>query len=41
MSQKELAESVGVSRQPLNAIEGAKYSPSFEVAFRIGEVLGV
>lgn len=41
MSQKALAERVGVSRQTLNAIEGAKYSPSLEVAFRIAEVLGV
>jgi len=40
MSQKTLAERIGVSRQTLNAIEGAKYSPSLEVAFRIAEVLG-
>lgn len=40
MSQKALAERVGVSRQTLNAIEGAKYSPSLEVAFRIAEALG-
>ena len=40
ISQRELAERVGVSRQTLNAIEGAKYSPSLEVAFRIAEVLG-
>lgn len=40
MSQKALAERVGVSRQTLNAIEGAKYSPSLEIAFRIAEVLG-
>ena len=41
MSQKALAERIGVSRQTLNAIEGAKYSPSLEVAFRIAESLGV
>lgn len=38
MTQKELAEQVGVTRQTLIAIEGDKYSPSLEVAFRIAEV---
>lgn len=41
MTQKELAERVGVTRQTVNAIEGSKYSPSLEVAFRIAEVFGV
>jgi putative transcriptional regulator len=41
MSQKELADRIGVSRQTLNAIEGAKYSPSLDVAFKIAEVFGV
>lgn len=40
MSQKELAGRIGVTRQTVNAIEGAKYSPSLEVAFRIAEVFG-
>ena len=40
-TQKELAERVGVPRQTVNAIEGSKYSPSLEVAFRIAEVFGV
>lgn len=35
MTQQELAEQVGVSRQTINAIEAAKYSPSLELAFRI------
>ena len=39
MTQKELAKLVGVSRQTINAIEGDKYSPSLEVAFRIAHVL--
>lgn len=38
MTQKELAQRVGVTRQTLIAIEGDKYSPSLEVAFRIAEV---
>ncbi len=39
MTQKELAEYVGVSRQTINAIEGGKYPPSLEVAFRIANIL--
>lgn len=35
MTQQDLADRIGVSRQTLNAIEGSKYSPSLEVAFQI------
>lgn len=38
MTQKELAEKVGVTRQTIVAIENAKYSPSLELAFRIAHV---
>lgn len=38
MTQQELADRVGVSRQTINAIEAAKYSPSLEVAFRIAHI---
>lgn len=41
MTQQELAERVGVTRQTINAIEAGKYSPSLEVAFRIAVALGV
>ena len=41
MSQAALAEEVGVTRQTINAIEGDKYSPSLEVAFRIAAVFEV
>lgn len=41
MTQQELADSVGVTRQTVNAIEGNKYSPSLEVAFRIAQSLEV
>lgn len=41
MTQKDLAEQVGVTRQTINAIEQGKYSPSLEVAFRIALVFGV
>ena len=40
MTQQQLAEKVGVTRQTVNAIEGGKYSPSLEVAFRIAHVFG-
>ncbi len=40
MTQGDLATRVGVSRQTLNAIEGGKYSPSLEVAFKIARELG-
>lgn len=38
MTQKELADKVGVTRQTIMAIENAKYAPSLEVAFRIARV---
>ena len=41
MTQQELADLIFVTRQTVNAIEGDKYSPSLEVAFRIAEVFGV
>lgn len=41
MTQQELAERVGVTRQTVNAIELCKYSPSLEVAFRIAEIFRV
>lgn len=40
MTQQQLADQVGVSRQTINAIEAAKYSPSLEVAFRIARAFG-
>ncbi len=40
MTQQALATRSGVTRQTINAIEGGKYSPSLELAFRIAWVLG-
>ena len=40
LTQQELADAVGVTRQTINAIELGKYSPSLEVAFRIAAALG-
>ena len=41
MTQQQLAERIGVTRQTVNAIELGKYSPSLEVAFRIAAVFKV
>lgn len=41
MTQQELAEKAGVSRQTIIAVEAGKYSPSLELAFRIAEAFGV
>lgn len=41
MTQQELADKVGVTRQTIIAIENAKYSPSLELAFRIALVFNV
>ncbi|MEW2377442.1 putative transcriptional regulator [Micromonospora sp. M71_S20] len=41
MTQAELAERIGVTRQTLLAIEQGRYSPSLEMAFRIARVFGV
>lgn len=41
MTQQNLAEKVGVSRQTIVAIEKDKYSPSLEVAFKISNVFDV
>ncbi|MGN8225423.1 helix-turn-helix transcriptional regulator [Gracilimonas sp. BCB1] len=38
MTQAELADKVGVTRQTISAIEAAKYSPSLELAFKIATV---
>ncbi|TMR21751.1 helix-turn-helix transcriptional regulator [Nonomuraea turkmeniaca] len=41
MTQAELADRVGVTRQTIIAIEQSRYSPSLEVAFQIARVFGV
>jgi putative transcriptional regulator len=41
MTQQQLAEKAGASRQTILAIEAGKYSPSLELAFRIAKVFGV
>ena len=41
MTQQELAEKAGVSRQTIIAVEAGKYAPSLELAFRIADAFGV
>jgi putative transcriptional regulator len=41
MTQSELADRIGMTRQTIAAIEAGKYSPSLEAAFRIAHVFGV
>ena len=41
MTQLELAEKSGASRQTIIALEAGKYTPSLELAFRIAGVFGV
>jgi len=41
MTQLELAEKAGASRQTIMALEANKYTPSLELAFRIADVFGV
>jgi putative transcriptional regulator len=41
MTQADLADRIGVTRQTVIAIEQGKYSPSLELAFQIARVFGV
>lgn len=41
MTQHELAEKVGITRQTVIAMEQDKYSPSLETAFKVARALGV
>ncbi|MBU2883592.1 helix-turn-helix transcriptional regulator [Psychrosphaera sp. B3R10] len=41
MTQTELGEAVGVTRQTVAAIEQRRYAPSLETAFRIARVFNV
>ena len=40
MTQGQLAEKIGMTRQTIAAIEAGKYSPSLEAAFRIAHAFG-
>lgn len=40
ITQQELADLVGVTRQTINALENARYNPSLILAYKITKVLG-
>lgn len=41
MTQQQLADKAGVTRQTIIAIESGKYSPSLPLAFRIARAFGL
>ena len=41
MTQQQLGDAIGVTRQTVIAIEQNRYSPSLESAFRIARLFGV
>ena len=41
MSQADLAEAAGVSRQTINSIETGRYSASLELAFRLAKIFNL
>ena len=40
ITQQELADLVGVTRQTVNALENARYNPSLLLAYKITKILG-
>ena len=40
LTQQELANSVGVTRQTINALENSRYNPSLLLAYHIAKFLG-
>jgi putative transcriptional regulator len=41
LRQEDLADRLGVSRQTVISIEGGRYNPSLELAWRLSRALGV
>jgi putative transcriptional regulator len=41
MTQTDLADRVGVTRQTVHSIETGKYNPSIELALRLARALGL
>lgn len=41
LTQDNLAEKLGVTRQTINAIEKQRYNPSLELAFKLADFFGV
>ncbi|WP_238883854.1 helix-turn-helix transcriptional regulator [Clostridium sp. YIM B02551] len=41
LTQDQLAQELGVTRQTINAIENNKYNPTLELAIKTGRFLGI
>ncbi len=41
LTQEDLAEKVGVTRQTINAIEKSRYNPSLELVFKLARLFDV
>jgi len=41
ITQEELANTLGVTRQTINAIENNKYNPTLELAMKLARLLGI
>ncbi len=41
LTQEDLAQRIGVSRQAINALETERHDPSLDLAYRIAAALGV
>ena len=41
MTQQQLADAIGMTRQTIIAVEQGRYSPSLEAAFKLAEAFGV
>lgn len=41
LTQEQLAEIIGVSRQTINAIEKEKFDPSLPTAFKMSKIFGL
>ena len=41
LTQEQLAELIGVSRQTINAIEKEKFDPSLPTAFKMSQLFGL
>jgi putative transcriptional regulator len=41
LTQEQLAELIGVSRQTINAIEKEKFDPSLPTAFKMSQIFGL
>jgi len=41
LTQEELARMIGVTRKTVNSIEGGRYNPSIDVAYKMAKIFGV